>query len=46
MDLLEIDCGNSQVLRARIPSPGPVSGEQDFEFSAKDAVRVRPGGEE
>jgi ABC-type Fe3+/spermidine/putrescine transport system ATPase subunit len=46
MDMLEIDCGNSQVVRARIPSPGPLSGEQDFEFSANDAVRVRPGGED
>jgi ABC-type Fe3+/spermidine/putrescine transport system ATPase subunit len=40
MDLLEIDCGNSQVLRARISSPGPLSGEREFEFSANDAVRV------
>ena len=27
MDVLEIDCGDSQFLRARMPSPGPVSGE-------------------
>ena len=46
MDLLEIDCGNSQVLRARIPAPGPLSGEREFEFSANDAVRVRDGGED
>jgi spermidine/putrescine transport system ATP-binding protein len=45
MDLLEIECGNSQRLRARIASPGPLSGDLDFEFSAKDAVRVRAGGE-
>lgn len=46
MDLLEIDCGNSQVLRARIASPGPLSGEREFEFSANDAVRVRDGSED
>jgi spermidine/putrescine transport system ATP-binding protein len=46
MDLLEIDCGNSQLIRARIPAPGPLTGEQEFEFSASDAVRVRDGNEE
>jgi spermidine/putrescine transport system ATP-binding protein len=46
MDLLEIDCGSSQVLRARIPTPGPVSGERDFEFSAHDAIPVRDGSED
>ena len=46
MDLLEIDCGNSQILRARIASPGPLSGERDFEFDAHNAVRVRDGGED
>jgi len=46
MDLLEIDCGNSQLIRARIPAPGPLSGDQEFEFSASDAVRVRDGNEE
>jgi len=46
MDLLEIECGNSQRLRARIASPGPLSGELEFEFSAKDAIRVRAGGED
>jgi len=43
MDLLEIDCGNSHLVRARISSPGPLSGDHDFEFSANDAVRVRAG---
>jgi spermidine/putrescine transport system ATP-binding protein len=42
MDLLEIDCGNGQILRARVPSPGPLSGERIFEFDASDAIRVRP----
>ncbi len=40
MDLLEIDCGNSHVIRARIASPGPLSGEREFEFDANDAIRV------
>jgi ABC-type Fe3+/spermidine/putrescine transport system ATPase subunit len=40
MDLVEIDCGNSHVLRARVPSPGPLSGERQFEFDANDAIRV------
>ena len=40
MDLLEIDCGNSYVIRARVPSPGSLSGQQKFEFNTGDAVRV------
>ena len=43
MDLLEIDCGNSHTIRARVPSPGPLAGQQEFEFAASDAVRVREG---
>jgi spermidine/putrescine transport system ATP-binding protein len=46
MDMLEIDCGSSLKIRARIANPGPLSGEYDFEFSAGDAVRVREGGED
>jgi ABC-type Fe3+/spermidine/putrescine transport system ATPase subunit len=45
LDLLEIECGNSQVLRARIPNPGALTGEREFEFSANDAVQVRDGSE-
>ena len=45
MDLLEIDCGNSQTIRARVPSPGALSGQQKFEFNAVDAVRVQEGSE-
>jgi ABC-type Fe3+/spermidine/putrescine transport system ATPase subunit len=41
MDLLEIDCGDSQILRARIASPGLLAGDINFEFSESDAVRVR-----
>ena len=43
MDLLELDCGDSQILRARIPSPGPLTGVHEFEFRAGDAVPVREG---
>jgi spermidine/putrescine transport system ATP-binding protein len=39
-DLLEIDCGDGQKLRARIASHGPLQGEMQFEFSANDAVLV------
>lgn len=46
MDLFEIDCGNAQILRARIPSPGPLNGDRIFEFDASDAIRVRPRGED
>jgi ABC-type Fe3+/spermidine/putrescine transport system ATPase subunit len=40
-DLIEIDCGNLQVIRARIPDPGPLRGEMTFEFNADDVTRVR-----
>jgi ABC-type Fe3+/spermidine/putrescine transport system ATPase subunit len=43
MDLLEIDCGNSTIIRARIANPGLLSGEREFEFDARDAIRVREG---
>jgi ABC-type Fe3+/spermidine/putrescine transport system ATPase subunit len=39
-ELLEIDCGENQILRARIPASGPLSGEHEFIFSASDAVRI------
>jgi spermidine/putrescine transport system ATP-binding protein len=39
-ELLEVDCGNGQILRVRIPACGPLSGEHDFLFSAADAIRV------
>jgi ABC-type Fe3+/spermidine/putrescine transport system ATPase subunit len=38
-ELLEIDCGG-QTLRVKIPARGPLSGKQDFSFSAHEAVRV------
>ena len=41
MDFLEIECGDSQILRARIPNPGPLTGDHEFEFDARDATRVR-----
>jgi ABC-type Fe3+/spermidine/putrescine transport system ATPase subunit len=40
-ELLEVDCGNNQILRVRIPACGPLSGEHEFMFSAADAIRVR-----
>jgi ABC-type Fe3+/spermidine/putrescine transport system ATPase subunit len=43
MDLIEIDCGGAHTIRARIASPGILSGEREFEFAANDAVRVREG---
>jgi hypothetical protein len=39
-ELLEIDCGAAQILRARIPARGPLSGEHEFAFEATDAIRV------
>jgi spermidine/putrescine transport system ATP-binding protein len=43
MDLIEIDCGGAQTIRARIANPGILGGEREFEFAANDAVRVREG---
>ena len=40
-EVLEIDCAGLPMLRARIPSRGPLSGEHDFAFSAADAIPVR-----
>jgi ABC-type Fe3+/spermidine/putrescine transport system ATPase subunit len=40
-ELLEIDCGGNQTLRARIPAVGPLSGEHEFVFSASDAIVVK-----
>jgi len=39
-ELLEIDCGENQLLRARIPASGPLTGDHEFIFSAADAVPV------
>ena len=43
MDLLEIECGANQIIRARIANPGILNGDREFEFAANDAVRVREG---
>jgi putative spermidine/putrescine transport system ATP-binding protein len=40
-ELLEVDCGNGQTLRVRIPARGPLTGEHDFVFSLADAIRVK-----
>jgi ABC-type Fe3+/spermidine/putrescine transport system ATPase subunit len=46
MDFVEIDCGAGQLIRARIPCPGPLTGDLVFEFDANDAIRVQPKGED
>ncbi|HTS13439.1 MAG TPA: ABC transporter ATP-binding protein [Candidatus Limnocylindrales bacterium] len=46
MDLVELDCGNSLILRARIPSPGPLTGDLELEFDAADATRVRDAAQD
>ena len=40
-ELLEVDCGNGQTLRVRIPAHGPLAGEHDFVFALADAVRLK-----
>ena len=40
-ELLEVDCGNGQTLRVRIPARGQLGGEYDFVFSISDAIRVQ-----
>lgn len=40
-ELLEVDCGNGQMLRVRIPARGPMTGEHEFAFSTADAIRVQ-----
>ena len=39
-ELLEVDCGASQLLRVRLPACGPLTDEHDFVFSIADAIRV------
>jgi ABC-type Fe3+/spermidine/putrescine transport system ATPase subunit len=40
-ELLEVQTPDGTVLRARIPSGGPLSGSHDYVFSATDAIPVR-----
>jgi spermidine/putrescine transport system ATP-binding protein len=40
-ELLEIECGAGQPLRARIPSRASLSREQEFSFSADEVVQVK-----
>jgi ABC-type Fe3+/spermidine/putrescine transport system ATPase subunit len=40
-DLLEVDCGGGQLVRVRISARELLSGEHEFVFSGKDAVRVQ-----
>jgi spermidine/putrescine ABC transporter ATP-binding subunit len=39
-ELLEVDCGASQLMRVRLPACGPLTGEHEFVFSIADAIRV------
>lgn len=39
-EIIEIDCGHSQILRARIPAAGPLGGQHEFVFSIADAIPV------
>ena len=39
-ELLEVDAGDGQFLRVRLPACGPLTGEHDFVFSIADAIRV------
>ncbi|HYL64619.1 MAG TPA: ABC transporter ATP-binding protein [Candidatus Methylomirabilis sp.] len=39
--LLEVDCGDGQLLRVRLPACGPLTGEHDFVFTISDAIRVQ-----
>ena len=40
-EVLEIDTGEGQILRARIPAGGLLQANQEFAFSPEDAIRVR-----
>jgi spermidine/putrescine ABC transporter ATP-binding subunit len=40
-ELLEVDRGNGETLRVRIPARGPLTGEHDFVFTFADAIRVQ-----
>lgn len=44
-DSIEIDCGNGQSLRARVPSPGILSGVLEFEFDPLDVIAVKNASE-
>jgi len=39
-ELLEVDCGDGQLVRVRLPACGQLTGEHDFVFSIADAIRV------
>src|SRR5215467_6952357 len=40
-ELLELQTANGAILRARVPSTGPLSGTHSFVFCADDAIPVR-----
>ena len=39
-ELLEVVCGDGQLLRVRLPACGQITGDHDFVFSIADAIRV------
>lgn len=39
-DLLELLCSDGLILRARVPNPGPLPQEAEFEFHPADAVAI------
>ena len=40
-ELLEVDCSAGQLLRARLPACGPLTGENEFVFSLADVIRIQ-----
>jgi putative spermidine/putrescine transport system ATP-binding protein len=40
-ELLEVECSDGQLLRVRLSTCGPLTGEHDFVFSISDAVRLK-----
>ena len=40
-ELLEIECGTGQLLRARVPARASLGNELEFSFSADDVVQVK-----
>jgi len=40
-ELLEVNCGDGQLLRVRISAREPLFGEHEFVFSGADAIRVQ-----
>jgi spermidine/putrescine transport system ATP-binding protein len=41
-EILEVDCGETQLLRVRISAGKPLSGDYEFSFVPESAIPVRP----